>query len=304
MRWASPCSRRSGSECWRARRARSTAGPAPRSTRRAMQVRLDRELVAELVAKAPPSFTLAARNPERALKVGGRDLIFASVGGPAYVMDLDHGRRTGSYAEMCDYLRAGARPEHHPSGGRRPVRADGSSRRHPPSRSLLCRDHPHRQELAAPDLRARPHQRCLGDGSAVARPLARIAGRPAGVHRHHQHQFAAAARRADGRGTDHAGRAWPGQCHHALHPCRRHVAGDARRRAGPAARRGDGGDRPCPDRASGRAGDVWRLHLQCRHALGGAGLRDAGIYAGRTGHRPARAPARRALPLEQCHRRQ
>ena len=71
----------------------------------AMQVRLDRELVAELVAKAPPSFTLAARNPERALRVGGRDLIFASVGGPAYVMDLDHGRRTGSYAEMCDYLR-------------------------------------------------------------------------------------------------------------------------------------------------------------------------------------------------------
>ena len=71
----------------------------------AMQVRLDRELVAELVAKAQPSFTLAARNPERALRVGGRDLIFASVGGPAYVMDLDHGRRTGSYAEMCDYLR-------------------------------------------------------------------------------------------------------------------------------------------------------------------------------------------------------
>ena len=71
----------------------------------AMRVRLDRAMVAELVAKAPPSFTLAARNPERTLRVGGRDLIFSSVGGPAYVMDLDRGRRTGTYAEMCDYLR-------------------------------------------------------------------------------------------------------------------------------------------------------------------------------------------------------
>jgi trimethylamine---corrinoid protein Co-methyltransferase len=71
----------------------------------AMRVRLDRALVEELVAKAPPAFTLAARNPDRNLRVGGRDLIFTSVGGPAYVMDLDRGRRTGSYAEMCDYIR-------------------------------------------------------------------------------------------------------------------------------------------------------------------------------------------------------
>jgi trimethylamine--corrinoid protein Co-methyltransferase len=70
-----------------------------------MRVRLDRALVEELVAKAPASFTLAARNPARNLRLGGRELIFTSVGGPAYAMDLDHGRRTGSYAEMCDYIR-------------------------------------------------------------------------------------------------------------------------------------------------------------------------------------------------------
>ncbi|MGE0211741.1 MAG: trimethylamine methyltransferase family protein [Parvibaculaceae bacterium] len=70
-----------------------------------MRVRFDRALVGELVAKAPERFTLKARNPARDLKVGGRDVIFSSVGGPAYVMDRDRGRRTGTYTEMCDYLK-------------------------------------------------------------------------------------------------------------------------------------------------------------------------------------------------------
>jgi trimethylamine:corrinoid methyltransferase-like protein len=44
-------------------------------------------------------------NPNRSLSVGGRNCIFSSVGGPAYVMDLDRGRRAGTYREMCDYLK-------------------------------------------------------------------------------------------------------------------------------------------------------------------------------------------------------
>jgi trimethylamine--corrinoid protein Co-methyltransferase len=31
--------------------------------------------------------------------------IFAAVGGPAFVADLDHGRRSGTYAEMCDFIK-------------------------------------------------------------------------------------------------------------------------------------------------------------------------------------------------------
>jgi trimethylamine--corrinoid protein Co-methyltransferase len=68
-------------------------------------VRLDPELVAEKVALAPSSFTLRARNPERDLTLGGNRVVFTAIGGPAYVSDLDRGRRTGTYAEMCDYLR-------------------------------------------------------------------------------------------------------------------------------------------------------------------------------------------------------
>ena len=70
-----------------------------------MAVRLDRALVMELIGKAPSTFTLAARNPDRSLKLGGRDVVLASVGGPAFVHDQDRGRRSGTFAEMCDYLR-------------------------------------------------------------------------------------------------------------------------------------------------------------------------------------------------------
>ncbi|MFQ5564968.1 MAG: trimethylamine methyltransferase family protein [Paracoccaceae bacterium] len=70
-----------------------------------MQVRLDRALVAELVARAPARFSVSARNPAHDVAVGGRDVMFTAVGGPAYVSDMERGRRPGNYAEMCDYIR-------------------------------------------------------------------------------------------------------------------------------------------------------------------------------------------------------
>jgi len=70
-----------------------------------LMVRFDRELVREKVALAPSTFGLRARNPAHNLTVGGNNIVFSSVGGPAFVSDLDNGRRPGNYAEMCDYLR-------------------------------------------------------------------------------------------------------------------------------------------------------------------------------------------------------
>ncbi len=69
------------------------------------RVRLDPALVEALIRTVPSRFTLRARNPARNLEVGGDRVIFASVGGPAYVMDNERGRRGGTFAEMCDYLR-------------------------------------------------------------------------------------------------------------------------------------------------------------------------------------------------------
>jgi trimethylamine--corrinoid protein Co-methyltransferase len=70
-----------------------------------MMVRFDRSMVLEQLKHAPSSFELRARNPDRHLQLGTSYLNFASVGGPAFVSDLDKGRRPGTYAEMCDYLR-------------------------------------------------------------------------------------------------------------------------------------------------------------------------------------------------------
>jgi trimethylamine--corrinoid protein Co-methyltransferase len=68
-------------------------------------MRLDRGLVMEKLALAPKEFRLRARNRERDLHIGGRSLVFASVGGPAFCNDLDKGRRPGTHAEVCDFLK-------------------------------------------------------------------------------------------------------------------------------------------------------------------------------------------------------
>ena len=72
-----------------------------RSDRR---VRMDGGLVDELIATAPAEFTLHARNPERNVSLGGRGLVFSSVGGPAFVSDLDRGRRAGTWQDFQDYV--------------------------------------------------------------------------------------------------------------------------------------------------------------------------------------------------------
>jgi len=70
-----------------------------------MRVRFPPGMISERITSAPSHFEIAARNRARNLKIGGSHCLFSSVGGPAYVMDRDKGRRAGTYAEMCDYLK-------------------------------------------------------------------------------------------------------------------------------------------------------------------------------------------------------
>ena len=69
------------------------------------RVRLEPGLVEERIRTAPATFTLHARNPDRSIEIGGRHLAFTSVGGPAFVADLDRGRRPGNSADLRDYVR-------------------------------------------------------------------------------------------------------------------------------------------------------------------------------------------------------
>ena len=64
------------------------------------RVRIPRGLARELIKTAPSEYTQHARNPERNVVVGGRNLVCAPVYGPPFVRDMDHGRR---YATMDDF---------------------------------------------------------------------------------------------------------------------------------------------------------------------------------------------------------
>ena len=60
------------------------------------RVYFDRGFVMELLAKAPHTFTLHARNPENTVEVGGGTTLWMGVGGPPFLSDLDEGRRAGT----------------------------------------------------------------------------------------------------------------------------------------------------------------------------------------------------------------
>ena len=70
-----------------------------------MTVRLDRGLVEQALRTAPSRFTLAARNPERSLEIGGANQVYTLVAGPPNVHDRERGRRAGNHADYCDFIR-------------------------------------------------------------------------------------------------------------------------------------------------------------------------------------------------------
>lgn len=69
------------------------------------RVRFDRALIEELVAKAPDSFTLHARNPAHDLTIGGDHLVFCMVASAPNCSDLEGGRRRGNFADFKDLVR-------------------------------------------------------------------------------------------------------------------------------------------------------------------------------------------------------
>jgi trimethylamine--corrinoid protein Co-methyltransferase len=68
-------------------------------------VRFDRRLILDLVAKAPAQFTWRARNPARDMVVGGNHLMFVPNGGVIFAQDLDRGRRPGTLEDYYNFLK-------------------------------------------------------------------------------------------------------------------------------------------------------------------------------------------------------
>ena len=85
---------------------------------RGERVHLPRGLARELIKTAPKSFTQHARNPERTVEIGGRNLVLAPVYGPPFVRDADGGRRYATIEDFRNFVKLGYMSKwlHH-SGG-------------------------------------------------------------------------------------------------------------------------------------------------------------------------------------------
>ncbi|MEM9968143.1 MAG: trimethylamine methyltransferase family protein [Pseudomonadota bacterium] len=82
------------------------------------RVRIPRGLARQLCATAPSVYTQHARNPERNVVVGGRNLVLAPVYGPPFVRDIAGGRRYATMADFNKFVKLGYMSKwlHH-SGG-------------------------------------------------------------------------------------------------------------------------------------------------------------------------------------------
>ncbi|TNC71978.1 trimethylamine methyltransferase family protein [Rubellimicrobium roseum] len=82
------------------------------------RVRIPRGLARQLCATAPKTFTQHARNPERNVEIGGRNLVLAPVYGPPFVRDAEGGRRYATIEDFRNFVKLGYMSKwlHH-SGG-------------------------------------------------------------------------------------------------------------------------------------------------------------------------------------------
>lgn len=69
------------------------------------RVRFDRGLIEECLRTIPARFTLHARNPDHHLLFGDNYLNISSVSSPPNASDLDGGRRSGNFADYCNFLK-------------------------------------------------------------------------------------------------------------------------------------------------------------------------------------------------------
>ncbi len=67
-------------------------------------VRMGRDWVMEMVAKAPSSFTITPRNPDRELVFGENHILFGNVSSPPNYFDLDIGQKVPGTREHCANL--------------------------------------------------------------------------------------------------------------------------------------------------------------------------------------------------------
>ena len=69
------------------------------------RVRIGRDIVEEALKTPPSEFIFHARNPAHNLRIGGKWIAFAPVGGPPNCSDLDRGRRPGTLEDTGNFVK-------------------------------------------------------------------------------------------------------------------------------------------------------------------------------------------------------
>ena len=68
-------------------------------------VRMDEDFVMEMVARAPETFTMTPRNPEREVIMGGKHMLFVNVSSPPNSWDLERGKRSGTFESFQEFIK-------------------------------------------------------------------------------------------------------------------------------------------------------------------------------------------------------
>ena len=68
-------------------------------------VKMDEDFVMEMVARAPSSFTITPRNPDREVVMGGKHMIFVNVSSPPNSWDMERGKRSGDFETFKEFMK-------------------------------------------------------------------------------------------------------------------------------------------------------------------------------------------------------
>ena len=68
-------------------------------------VRMDEDFVLEMVARAPETFTITPRNPDREIVMGGQHMVFVNVSSPPNAWDMERGKRSGDFETFREFMK-------------------------------------------------------------------------------------------------------------------------------------------------------------------------------------------------------
>ena len=72
---------------------------------RGTNVRMDRDWLMEMISHCPSEFTITPRNPDRQIRIGGRNMVFGNVSSPPNAHCLDLGRRVGNFKDFENFIK-------------------------------------------------------------------------------------------------------------------------------------------------------------------------------------------------------